>query len=319
MSIRNLGLWTILAVLGASACSASNDKSSTAGDTTGAAGNDAVGTGGDGSGTTTSGSSGSTGAGGSTGTGGVASGTGGTPGTAGSPVMGSGGTAMGTAGTASMGTCNAAPMAPPANAPACKTVFLASAPMIDDMEIRPPENDGPHGDTDNGMPGHWFVAGDGKEGTWIPPADKWVGFYNVTLAPPRDASLQAMFFGGQGFTSWGVALGVGVAACVDASPYMGVTFWAKSTSGAALPVKFDIGTYDVVVSTNGGGCTGACAGKYETSVTIPVDWTEFTIPFCSFAPTGTTIPLAKNKIVNMTYLIPGNVTYQFYIDDISFY
>ena len=79
------------------------------------------------------------------------------------------------------------------------------------------------------------------QGTWIPPANKWTGYYNNKLDPPRDTSLQAMFFGGQGFTSWGVALGVGVAACVDATPYTGVTFWAKSTSGTALPVKFDSG------------------------------------------------------------------------------
>src|SRR5260221_782950 len=272
MAIRNLGLWTFLAVLGANGCSASKEKSSNTGDVTGSTGGDAVGTGGDGSGNTTSGSSGSTSAGGATGSGGATgtggvSATGGAPGTGGSGV-GAGGAATGTGGSASMGTCGSAPMAPPANAPACKSVFLASAPMIDDMEIRPPENDGPHGDTDNGMPGHWFVSNDGTAGTWIAPANKWNGFYNVTLAPPRDASLQAMFFGGQGFTGWGVALGVGVAACVDASAYTGVTFWAKSTTATALPLKFDIGNYDLVASTNGAGCTWTCTGKHETRLAI---------------------------------------------------
>ena len=119
--------------------------------------------------------------------------------------------------------------------------------------------------------------------------------------------------------SWGVALGVGVAACVDATPYTGVTFWAKSTSGTALPVKFDLGTYDIVSSANGGGCTGTCAGRYETSLTIPTEWKQIQIPFCAFAPVMTTIPVAKNKITGLTFLIPGKVTYQFYIDDISFY
>ncbi len=319
MGSRNLGLWTLLTAMGVSACSASNESSHTNDATGSAGGNDAVGAGGDGSQSTTSASGGSTSTGGAPGSAGDGSEIGGSPGTGGSMVGAAGSAATGAAGSASMGTCSTTPMAPPANAPACKNVFVATAPMIDDMEIRPPENDGPHGDTDNGMPGHWFVSGDGKEGTWVAPANTWAGFYNVKLMPARDASQQAMFFGGQGFTGWGVALGVGVAQCVDASSYTGVTFWAKSTSGAPLSAKFDVGTYDVVASTNGGGCTGTCSGKYETTVTIPVDWKQLTIPFCSFAPSATTIPLAKNKIVNLTFVIPGNVDYQFYLDDISFY
>jgi hypothetical protein len=250
-------------------------------------------------------SAGSTAIGGSAGAGG------------GSAGAGTGGSSSGAGGSTAACTNDMMPSA--SGGPACQNVFVASAPMIDDMEIRPPENDGPHGDTDNGMPGHWFVATDGTKGTWIPPANKWNGFYNVTLDPPRDTSKQAMFFGGQGFTDWGVAIGVGIAACVDASAYSGITFWAKSTGSNALTAKLDVGTYDIVATTNGGGCTGSCTGKYETSVVIPTEWKEITIPFCSFARTGTTAPIAKNKIVNFTFLIAGKVDYQFYIDDLSFY
>jgi Carbohydrate binding domain (family 11) len=320
MATRKLGLWTFLAVLGASGCSASSDKSANTDDVTGSAGTDAVGIGGSGSGNTMSGSSGSTNIGGSTGTAGGFSGTGGAPGAGGTADVGAGGTATGVGGTLSMGTCANPAMPVGASGPACKMTVVPTAPMIDDMELIHDAQDGqPHGNTDNNIPGHWFVSNDGTNGTWIAPANKWMGYYNVKLDPARDTSQQAMFFGGQGFTAWGVALGVGVAACVDASPYMGVSFWAKSTTASALPVKFDVGTYDVVVSTNGGGCTGACTGKYETAVSIPVEWKQIQIPFCAFAPIGTTIPLAKNKIVNLTFLIAGNVTYQFYIDDISFY
>jgi len=324
MIARELGLWSFLAVLGMAGCSASNEKSSSPDDVTGGAGTESVvGAGGDGApATTTSGGSGSTGAGGSgaTGTGGDVAGTGGAPCTGGSTVVGTAGSAMGAGGAAMTPTCSSPMMPAGAAGPACKSTVVPTAPMIDDMELIHDAQDGqPHGNTDNGIPGHWFVSTDGTNGTWIPPANKWMGYYNNKLDPPRDTSLQAMFFGGQGFTSWGVALGVGVAACVDATPYTGVTFWAKSTSGTALPVKFDLGTYDVVPSASGGGCTGTCAGRYETSLTIPTEWKQIQVPFCAFAPSMTTIPLAKNKITGLTFLIPGKITYQFYIDDISFY
>ena len=156
--------------------------------------------------------------------------------------------------------------------------------------------------------------------SWIAPANKWNGYYNVKLDPPRGTSQQAMFFGGQGFTGWGVALGIGITpVCVDASPYSGITFWAKSTTGTPLPLKFDVVTYDIAPSTGGGGCTGTCSGRYETNVTIPVEWGEIKVPFCSFAASGTQVPLQKNKIQNLTFLIGPKITYQFYIDDISFY
>jgi hypothetical protein len=219
-----------------------------------------------------------------------------------------------------MGTCNNPMIAMPAGA-ACTQTVTPSAPMIDDMELATDGMDGqPHGNTDNGIPGHWFASGDGKEGTWIAPANKWNGYYNTKLDPARGTSQQAMFFGGQGFTGWGVAVGIGIApVCVDASPYSGVTFWAKTNTGSPLTLKFDINTFDIIASTGGGGCTGTCMGKYETVVSIPADWTEIKVPFCSLGATGTQVPFQKNKIENFTFLIPPNTTYQFYIDDISFY
>ena len=135
--------------------------------------------------------------------------------------------------------------------PACKSTVVPTAPMIDDMELIHDAQDGqPHGNTDNGIPGHWFVSSDGTGGTWIPPANKWMGYYNNKLDPaarhqpasdvlrrPRASRRGAWHSASASLRAW------------MPRPYTGRhAFWAKSTSGAALPVKFDLGTYDIVAT-----------------------------------------------------------------------
>ncbi len=200
--------------------------------------------------------------------------------------------------------------------------FSATSPVIDNME-----GSEPHGDTDNGMPGHWWCAGDGSAGATS--SGEWeqsggMGYYNVLLDPPRDGSLRAMAFDGQGFTSWGVAIGISINSCVDASAYTGIEFWAKSNTSSGFSSKFRVGTYETEAVRDGyysGGCTGTCDGSYETEVSITTEWTKVSVPFCELVAqaAATSLPFAKSKISSLAWSVPPNTNFDLYIDDVAFY
>jgi hypothetical protein len=230
--------------------------------------------------------------------------------TGGSASAGSGGTE--TSGGTGNTVCDLE--APPLG-PACSAVFTASNPMIDSME-----GDGPHGDADNGMPGHWWAAGDGtgtSTGQWSQSGG--MKYFNVVLDPARDESLRAMAFNGQGFVDWGVAMGIGVASCVDASAFQGVKFWVKA-SGSDVTGTFNLGTFETEPEPNG-ACTGGCGGTYATAFEATTEWTEVSVPFCDLTPTGAAVglPIAISKIVQIRWLIPGEEDFDILIDDVAFY
>ncbi|HEV8244273.1 MAG TPA: hypothetical protein VGP93_00760, partial [Polyangiaceae bacterium] len=137
-----------------------------------------------------------------------------------------------------------------------------------------------------------------------------------TLQPARGDSQRAIWVQGNGFEDWGVAFGIAVAACVDASAYTGITFWTLSK--ATMSIEFNIGTYDTMVDQ---GCTASCDGKYKTTLALPAEWKEWTIPFDSLMATGaaTAIPFEANKITAINFIVGPMATFDLYVDDVSFY
>jgi hypothetical protein len=189
------------------------------------------------------------------------------------------------------------------------------------------EGDSPHGDTDSGIPGHWWCAGDGTPGATTTAQWKQsggAGYYNVVLSPPRGDSLRAMYFNGTGFDTWGVAMGMAVNSCVDASAYTGIKFWVKSNTASGFTATFHVGTYETEPAREGlfgGGCTSGCDGIYQTLVDITTEWQEVTVPFCSLIASGaaTALPFAKSKISQIGWIVPPSTDFDFYIDDVTFY
>lgn len=123
----------------------------------------------------------------------------------------------------------------------------------------------------DGRGGYWFTFVD-SEGTKIEPA----GQFSMG-APGRDSKHAARMRGKMTSTGKSIYAGMGFqladpAGAYDASPYTGVTFWAKGPGR----VRFEMP--DVNTAPGGGRCRD-CYNDVGIVIALEPEWRKYTIPF----------------------------------------
>ena len=205
--------------------------------------------------------------------------------------------------------------------------------MIDDMEATDPAVL-----MQGGRNGAWWAGGDPTSpGASITPN----GDASSELIPGggRCGSLHAMHVTGQGFTVWSElsvsmrygSVDGGAAGLLpyDAHTRTGLTFWARIGDTSAAQVRLAItdkytrpegGICDVSVST---GST-ACYDNYGVDLKpIGKTWTQYRIPFAGLGQRNFGLQEPSGVDTSAIYTIEfdfyPNETFDFWVDDISFY
>jgi hypothetical protein len=189
-----------------------------------------------------------------------------------------------------------------------------STTSIDDLE------DG-NADIPNvdGRRGAWYTVNDGTAGTQNPAP-------NSTFVPTSGGALGSKYSArtwGNGFTSWGAAMGVplnaaGQSQCpYDASRYSGITFYSKGSG----TVTVSIGSSATVPVARGGTCTSGCLDYYATKVVLGSNWTQQHIRWADLkqAGWGTPVSFSAAEIIFIEFEFGVGVNFDLYVDDLAFF
>jgi hypothetical protein len=272
-------------------------------------------------GDTTHGGSASNGGDASNGGSGAQAGTGATAGSSGGnmPAAGSAGTATGgtnaVAGNGGGGMGGAAPQ----------------LDLIDDLEdgnrtvrlVANPKRDG-----------LWDTGNDGS-GSQAPAP----GSFAPTLLSgngPHGTDDYAAYTKGSGFTGYGAFLKVDMrnwpvydeTPPYDASPYSGISFWAKVGAGSTklVRIRFVSGDSD----PRGGKCQPPsanpphdqlCFNHYFAELTLGTEWKLYTVPFADFSQgvDGKLSPqIDLAEMYGLEFLFAGGSGFELWLDDLSF-
>ena len=158
--------------------------------------------------------------------------------------------------------------------------------MIDDME---------DGDDSilpvHGRRGSWFILNDGTAGAQQAPTG--TPFTMSAIAGGRGASLYAARTSGQGFKSWSPLFGfwlnklpAGLKQPYDASPYAGITFWAKSDTSQLVRVQLPDKDTDPDGQVCVGAGTGGCSDHFGKTIVVTPQWVKYTVLFSQLSQAG---------------------------------
>jgi hypothetical protein len=158
--------------------------------------------------------------------------------------------------------------------------------------------------------------------SYIDPADP-NATQTLSFVAGHDAeSTQALSFVVHSET-WGAGMGLWFA-CMDASAYTGVTFWARGSAPSG-PVELLLTTNDAVRVAEGGTCpdAGPCASP-KVTVMLTDTWTQFTYAWGEFTPgdaAGTPVPATGNNVIGLNFNMGNDSTpndLELVIDDFEF-
>ena len=192
----------------------------------------------------------------------------------------------------------------------------------------------------------WFLfAPDDKGATSNPPAGDNVPISQI-LCPTngRCGSNFAMHVTGSGYTSYGPSLSQDyvykdadaglVGMPQDFSMYTGVMYWARRGDTAAAAPTLRLIVNDVNTHALGGVCdptaatgsstkpSNACFDGWMAEKAIPTVWTLVKLPFSVLKQGGfgkMETAIVPSKIYGLTFQMPNMATFDFWIDDVSFY
>jgi hypothetical protein len=204
----------------------------------------------------------------------------------------------------------------------------------------------PISDFETGKGWYFFANVDDKGGTTKPAAgDNIMADEIMCPAGGRCGSSFAQHVTGGGFTSYGPSLSqdflykdgktmMVVGMPMDASTFTGVMFWARKgdTAGAAPTLRLivnDVTTHELgdvcdpkAAPGVGGEMSEACWDGWMTERALPSTWTLVKVPFTvmkqgGFGKKGAAIQ--TDKLYGLSFQMPNMATFDFWIDDVSFY
>lgn len=190
-----------------------------------------------------------------------------------------------------------------------------------------------------------LVANPKRDGLWDTGND---GSGSQTPAPgtfapallngngPRAADDYAAYTKGSGFTGYGAFLKVDLrnwpvydqTPPYDASPYSGISFWAKVGAGSTklVRIRFVSGDSD----PRGGKCQPPsanpphdqlCFNHYFAELTLSTEWKLYTVPFADFSQ-GVDGKLSPQidlvEMYGLEFLFAGGSGFELWLDDLSF-
>lgn len=234
--------------------------------------------------------------------------------TAGTSTAGGGSEAAGTSGSGgSAGTASLLP--------ACATVATASgtSPLITDFESMTAAT-GTYTFESAGLLGGTYIYSDNM----APAADPSTSA--LSFAEGHEAASTQALDGKIHNATWGGGMGLWFA-CMDASAYSGITFWARGNSPAGS-VKVNLSLNEVEVESKGGHCPDAgaetmCVRPYAT-FDVTDEWTQHTLAWGDFMPGSngaTPVPGSGQELYGIDFGIPNDNTsreLELVVDDFSF-
>lgn len=171
----------------------------------------------------------------------------------------------------------------------------------------------------------------GREGYWFKSADSGGSFFGPEDIGPipesRDGSLAIHPSGktgtGDPTAVWGAIFGASLAQAgkpLDASRYVGVSFWAKVTEESTRGIRFELA--DGNTHPEGGVCT-TCWNHFGRDLNFTTEWKKYTVMFRSMAQEdgwGDPRPgnLDPSKLHSMGFKIKPGRPFDFMLDDIKF-
>jgi hypothetical protein len=221
---------------------------------------------------------------------------------------GSGGSASGTGGSSGSATTTAA----------CATEATASgtSPTISDFESMTSPT-GTYTFESGGLLGGTYIYTDGMAPATDPSTSK------LAFGAGHDAASTQALVGTIHNATWGGGMGLWFA-CVDASAYTGVTFWAKGSSPAG-EIAFNLTVNDVEVESKGGLCpdAGPCE-RPSAKIEITEEWKQYTFKWADFTPgnaAGTPVPGSGDNLYGIDFTLPNDDMsrdLELAIDDVAF-
>ncbi len=206
----------------------------------------------------------------------------------------------------------------------------AELEMIDDMEDRHPAIL-EYGERS----GNWFAFNDLTPGGEQTPPTNVQRFPMIELDPPREDSNYGIGSNGHGFERWGAGVGFELNAQkpYDASPYAGISFWARRAPDATPQLRFDV--TDVNTSPFGdvcnleatcddhGGCEveRQCDDYFGADLELQEDWTYYQFGWSELEQVGWSEVLygeLSETIFGVRFQVAGRQTFDFEVDDIAF-
>jgi len=217
----------------------------------------------------------------------------------------------------------------PKDDPKCNATFAPTDPndLIDDMEDGDPALV-----SVSGRNGEWWLATDHTSGTAEPVKDNAPSPERIIGG--RCSSKQAIHVSGQGFTTWGAVLTLGLkygsqAEPVDVSEYTGIEFWAR-LGGDLSQSSVRVQLQDAATRPEGGVCDpvdGSAEACYNGHGTVlePLDgdWRLYQLPFAKMAQQpdwGHRTPtLDTTTLYSIEWQLPMNAVFDLWVDDVWFY
>ena len=231
----------------------------------------------------------------------------------------------------------AAETGPPARD--CPDAGIPTALIIDDMEDQTPAILG------SDLYGGWYVYDDMTTSAHMTPAPN-APFTMAPIPGGRCASEYAMRLSGTGFTMWGAGMGFdfgygGTAAnghvikvpALNAAKSSGFRFWARVGQATTTRVGLSVGAGSCPPDAAGdGGDDGGsatpdagglarapndCALNFPKNLSLTNDWALYDINFDDLVSDPGRMPIPRDQIYSIQFLIPAATTFDVWIDDMS--
>jgi hypothetical protein len=137
--------------------------------------------------------------------------------------------------------------------------------------------------------------------------------------PGASNTTRAARLSGSGFTGFGAGMGYGLA-CLDATGYQGISFWAKGTAGTDNNIALQVAIPATHAVADGGDCQTKCYDHPSKRVVLTASWQQYQIRWSDLAQAGFGNPATYQGIImalNWVSLAGPNL--DFSIDEISLF
>jgi len=173
--------------------------------------------------------------------------------------------------------------------------------------------------------GYWYTYNDGT-GMQKPAPDP-TGAVPFLPTAGGHSPMFAAETSGSGSTAWGAGLGFDLnntskKSCVyDASAYAGIKFWAKGNSAIRAMIKIPATTQP---TSDSGACTGAagmCEDHFGIDAKLTTDWAQYDLAFATLKQGGWGLATTfdKAQLIALQFQVAKGATFDFSIDDLTFY
>lgn len=190
------------------------------------------------------------------------------------------------------------------------------ATLIDDME----DGDGTICAV-GGRAGLWEAYSDGT-GIQTPSSGLIRG--GEDMPECRGFSSRALHVQGIGFTSWGMGVDLNLAdhTAYSVTGYVGLRFWAKSTTDTLTHVRANVATLETLDASFGGVCAPtqrACNDHFGVDLVISGSWVLYDITFKNMTQAGWGVAASWNSASAMqVHWVFKDSDFDVWIDDVEF-